>query len=107
MSSRRVVDMVLRVNGTPSLAAARASARSPWLCNMPFNPVGAMTRGALAGRPRIASPAWARGRVDQGLRDQAQTLQGFAVGAQRPLAVGPALDVLERDPRDATPGNLA
>src|SRR3989440_12809104 len=50
--------MVLRVNGTPSLAAARASARSPCGSSMPFRPVGAMTSGELAGRPRIAVRWW-------------------------------------------------
>ena len=52
-SSRRVVDIVLRVYGTPSLAAARASATSPSRCSRPFKPVGAMTSGALAGWPRM------------------------------------------------------
>jgi len=49
----------------------------------------------------------ARAGVDEGPGNQPQTLQGFAVGAQRDLVFGPALDVLEREARHAAPGNLA
>src|SRR6266481_2604857 len=70
-------------------------------------------RGALhdvarvGGVPENRGALMARGGVDEGSGDQPQTLQGFAVGAQRHLVFGPALDVLEREARHAAPGNLA
>ena len=61
----------------------------------------------VGGPPENRRALMARAGVDQGLGDQPQTLQGVAIGAQRHLVFGPALDVLEREARHAAPGNLS
>ena len=48
--------MVDRAKGIPAAAAAAAPTRSPSVCIMRVNPVGAMPKGSLTGLPSTFQP---------------------------------------------------
>ena len=96
-----VVPMVDRPYGTPISCATEATARSPSVCIIRVKPVGAKTNGRAARLPRMSRLVSTRGHVAQHRRAELDPGERLPGAAERVLAVGGAVAVVEHRARRA------
>ena len=101
-----VVPMVDSAYGTPISSATDATARSPSVCIMRVKPVGAKTNGKAERLPRMSRPVSTRRHVVQHRRAELHPGERLPGAAQRVLAVGRAVAVVEHRAWGAAPRDL-